>query len=568
MLGMNVSETHTPSSSRGAIGAGRKRRMLVLVAASLAVVLSGCSIQIQSEPDPSIPQDTMLLAADKGNPLLERIFNPYLINKRTASSYIYEPLTVTNVLDGTQTPWLAESFTLPDARTIDYTIREGVTWSDGEKFTPDDVVFTFNLLKEFPTLDMKGIWQHIDRLEIDGQHVIVHLNDADSTASAIISQTMILPEHLWADIKAPDMFRDENPVGTGPYTLGNFTSQQYTMDKNQDYWQANTVEIEHLVLPSATGELDLVTKGFDWAYSYMSNVEGTWLAANDHNKYWFPPGGVISLVPNLDKAPFDNVDLRRGIALALDRDKIAAAATEEYMPAAGQTGLMLPNQQDQLDPSIPDDGFISQDIAAATDAFAAAGYTRSGDAMVDSAGQQLSFSITTANGYADWLRAVQEVRKQLGAIGIDVKIKAPQPAGYQLAVANGDFELAMGGMGGGNLFQGYNSLLSSEFYKENGTQTTSNYQRYSSPEVDAILAEYKKTTDPDEQLRLNRQLQRIVYDELPVIGLYYGGLWGLYNTAKFTGWPSADDPYAPPQTYDSSTLLILTRLKLAENGEN
>ncbi|MFT2816857.1 ABC transporter substrate-binding protein [Leifsonia sp. A12D58] len=563
-----MSETHLPSSSRRALGAGRKRRMLAIVAASLAVVLSGCSIQIKSEPDPSIPQDTMLLAADKGNPLFERIFNPNLINKRTASSYIYEPLTVTNVLDGSQTPWLAEAVTLPDAHTVDYTIRDGVTWSDGKKFTPADVVFTFNLLKEFPTLDMKGIWQHIDRLEVAGQHVIVHLTDDDSTASAIISQTMILPEHIWKDIDAPDMYRDEDPIGTGPYTLGNFTSQQYTMDKNENYWQADAVEIKHLVLPSATGELDLVTKGFDWAYSYMSNVEGTWLAGNENNKYWFPPGGVISLVPNLDKAPFDNIDLRRGIALALDRDRIAAAATEEYMTAAGQTGLMLPNQQAQLDPSIPNDGIITQDVDAAIEAFAAAGYTRSGDAMVDSSGTQLSFSITTANGYADWLRAVQEVRKQLGAIGIEVTIKAPQPAGYQLAIANGDFEMAMGGMGGGNLFQGYNSLLSSEFYQENGTQTTSNYQRFSSPEVDSILAAYKKTTDVGEQTQLNYRLQRIVYDELPVIGLYYGGLWGLYNTGKFTGWPSADDPYAPPQTYDSSTLLILTRLKLAENGAN
>ena len=541
--------------------------MSVMAGISIAAMLvSSCSIQIKSEPDPSIPDNTMLIAADKGSPMFEKIFNPYLFNKRIAASYIYEPLTAVNVLDGTQTPWLAEKVTLTDARTIDYTIRQGVTWSDGEKFTPEDVVFTFNLIKEYPTLDVKGAWQHIESLAIDGDHVIVHLKDDDAPAADVISLTLIVPEHIWKDVKNPDTWRDPDPVGTGPFTLGNFSSQQYTLDKNQNYWQADKVEIEHLVLPAATSELDIVTKGFDWAYSFMSNVEGTWGAANPENKNWFPPGGVISLVPNLDKAPWDNVDLRRGIALALDRDKIAAAATEEYMSKAGQTGLMLPNQASELNPNIPNDGVIAQDTDAALASLAKAGYTLVNGTMVDANSKPFTFSVTTANGYTDWLRAIQEVRKQLSAIGIDMTIKQPQPAGYQQAIQNGDYEVAMGGMGGGNIFQAYNSLLSSEFHVKVGELAPSNFERYSNPQTDALLAEYKATIDPARQLEISRQLQQIVYDQLPVIGLYYGGLWGLYNTSKFTGWPTADDPYAPPQTYDSSPLLIFTKLKLANKG--
>lgn len=539
--------------------------MSVIAGISVAVMLiAGCSIQIKSQPDPSIPDDTMLIAADKGSPMFEKIFNPYLFNKRVAASYVYEPLTAVNVLDGSQTPWLAEKVTLTDARTIDYTVRQGVTWSDGEKFTPDDVVFTFKLIKKFPTLDIKGAWQHIERLEIDGDHVIVHLKDDDAPAANVISQTLIVPEHIWKDVQSPDTWRDEDPVGTGPFTLGNFSSQQYTMDKNQDYWQSEKVEIEHLVLPAATSELDIVTKGFDWAYSFMSNVEGTWGAANPDNKNWFPPGGVISLMPNLEKEPWDNADLRRGIALALDRDKIAGAATEEYMSKAGQTGLMLPNQESELNPNIPNEGVIEQDTDAALASLAEAGYTLVDGTLVDANGKPFTFSVTTANGYTDWLRAIQEVRKQLGVIGIDMSIKQPQPAGYQQAIQNGDYEVAMGGMGGGDIFQAYNSLLSSEFHVNVGELAPSNFERYSNPQTDALLAEYKETIDPAKQLEISHQLQQIVYDQLPVIGLYYGGLWGLYNTSKFTGWPTEEDPYAPPQTYDSSPLLIFTKLKLVD----
>ena len=549
-------------------GVRRRRRLGALAGlAAAALALSGCSITIRSQQDPSIPADTMLLAADKGTPMMERNFNPYLVNKRAASSYIYEPLVVINVLDGKGTPWLASKVEQPDARTIDYTIRDGVKWSDGEPFTVDDVVFTLNLIKKFPTLDLKGAWQHIASLEVKGDHLVIHLKEDDAPAQDIISQTLIVPEHIWKNVTSPDTWRDPNPVGTGPYTLGNFTSQQYTMDKFEGYWQADRVQVKHLVLPAATSELDVATKGFDWAYAFMSDVQGTWVDANPHNKYWFPPGGIIGLMPNLTVKPFDDLNVRRGLALALDRDKIADAATDGNMPPAGLTGLILPTPETELDPSIPDGGLIKQDTAGALAAFADAGYTQKEGKLVGPDGKPFSFSITTANGYSDWLRAVQEVRKELGALGIDVQIKQPQPPGYQQAIQNGDFQVAMGGMGAGVVFQAFNATLNSEFATPIGKATASNFGRYRNPQADALLAEYKSTVDPSRRLELSHQLQRIVYDDLPVISMYYGGLWGLYNDAKFTGWPDAEHPYAPPQTYDQTPLLVFTHLTLRKDGE-
>ena len=546
-------------------GARIRRRLARAAAAAVAatLVLAGCSIQIRSEPDPTIPDDTMLLAADKGTPMMERNFNPYLVNKRVAATYMYEPLMVVNVIDGTFTPWLAEEVSQPDPLTIDYTIRDGVTWSDGEEFTPEDVAFTFELIKEYPTLDLKGAWQRIESIEVDGDHVIFTLTEPDSPALDVLSQTMIVPEHIWADVEAPDTWRNPEPVGTGPYTLGNFSAQQYTMDKNQDYWQAENVNVEHLVLPASTTELDIVTQGFDWAYAFLSNVEGTWQAANENNQYWFPPGGVQGLIPNFEVAPFDDPDVRRGIALALDRQAIADAATEGTMTPGAQTGLMLPNQEAYLNPDIPNQGIIEQNTDAALEAFAAAGFTQQGDTMVGPDGQPFTIEITTANGYADWLRAAQQIQRQLGSLGIEVNLVQPQPPGYQQAIQNGDFQMAIGGMGGGLVYQTYESLLSSEFYAPVGEQTSNNFQRYQNPEADALLAEYRATVDEDEQLEIIHRLQELVYEDMPVIGLWHGGLWGLYSDARFTGWPSADDPYAPPQTYDSSPLLVFTRLELA-----
>lgn len=535
--------------------------------AAVAVALSGCSIQISSQPDPSIGDDTMLINADHGNPFFTRNFNPYLTNTRTASRWIYEPLILINPLDGEENPWLASEWSQPDARTIVMTIRDDVQWSDGEDLTPDDVAFTFQLLKDTPALDIKGAWQHLDGVEVDGGDVVFHLKSEDAPSLSIIGQTMIVPEHLWADVDDPGTWRNEKPVGTGPFVLGNYNDQQYSMDRNADYWQADSIEIEHIILPATNSQLDTVTRGYDWAYAFISDVEGTWGAASPHNAWWFPPGGVISLMPNLEVAPFDDVNVRRGIALALDRDEIAETASEGYMEPAGQTGLILPNQEEYLNPEIPDAGMLTQDTDAALAAFAESGYTLDGDRLVGPDGEQLEFALTTANGFSDWTRAAQTVQRQLAEVGVKVSLKLPQPAGYQSAISNGDFEMAIGGMGNGDVYQAFNNLLSSEFYVPVGETTANNFQRYQSDDADALLADYRATVDPAEQQEIVNELQTLVYDDLPVIGLYYGGIWGLFSDAKFTGWPSEEDPYMIPQNYDSAPLMIFTHLTRV-NGDD
>ncbi|MBT1679612.1 ABC transporter substrate-binding protein [Curtobacterium flaccumfaciens pv. flaccumfaciens] len=531
----------------------------------MALVATGCSIQVRSEPDPTIGKDTMLINADRGNPLFDRNFNPYIANARTASKWMYEPLIEVNPLDGKRNPWLASAWSQPDAKTIDMTIRSGVEWSDGSPFSAKDVVFTFDLLKKFPAMDVKGAWQHIKSIEQDGDHVVFHLKSEDVPSLTIIGQTYILGEDHWSGVKDPTTWRDPNPVGTGPFVLGNYTDQQYSMNKNPKYWQADKIAIKHLILPATNTQLDTVTRGYDWAYSFISDVKGTWGAASKTNEWWFPAGGVIGLIPNLTKAPYNDVNVRRGISLALDRDAIAETASEGNLSAAGQTGLILPNQERYLNPDIPDKGMITQDTKAALASLEKSGYTVQGGKVVKD-GKQLAITIMTANGYSDWLRAAQEVRRELTAIGIKVTIQAPQPAGYQQNINNGTFDMAMGGMGNGDVYQAFNSLLSSDFYQPVGKSTVNNYERYKNADTQKLLDEYKATTDTAKQQEILDQLQQTVYDELPVIGMYYGGLWGLFNTGKFVGWPSAKDPYMAPQNYDSAPLLIFTKLRLRDSA--
>lgn len=548
-----------------------KQRLTRLCAAVVAAVtlvgVAACGGTNNGGGSTASSGDAILFGGDAGSPTFVRNFNPFSTSKRQGINFMYEPLEVINAIDGTLTPFLATGHKIVDAKTVNFTIREGVKWQDGKDLTPADVTFTFDLIKKNAALDTLGVWQHIDSIETSGNDVVFHLKSDDVPGATVIAQQLIVPEHIWKDVKDPVKWTNENPVGSGPYQLDQFTPNQYTLKKNQTYWQKDKVAAEKIVLPASNKQLDLVNKGYDWAYSYMNNVDKTWAGQKDkYNVYWFPPGGTVSLFPNLTKAPFNDVNFRKGLSYALDREKIAKDAEEGYVEGATQTGLLLPNQEKWVNSSIENDGKISQDSDKALEYFAKAGYTKSGDKLVDASGKQLELNITVPNGYTDWLRGVQTMQSQLTKLGISVKLTQPQPAAYTQAQNNGDFDLIISSFGGsGNIFQDYNNLLNSEFALPVGQSTSANFERYSNDATDALLAQLKSATDDAAQKKIVDQLQQVVYDEVPVIGLFYGGLWGLFSNKNFTGWPSADNPYAPPTTWTQAMLLVVTNIKKAEH---
>jgi peptide/nickel transport system substrate-binding protein len=481
---------------------------------------------------------------------------------------IYEPLEIPSSVNGKYTPFLATGFTFSDPKTLVYTLRSGVKWSDGKPFTAQDVVYTFNLLKKQAALDTTGVWSQMSGISASGNKVTVTLKAPNVPFASTVSQVPIVPEHLWSKVSDPTKFTNNKPVGTGPMKLEQFAPTQYLLKKNPTYWQADKIAPAEVKIPAqtsnqSTNQLDVTSGKFDWSYNYLPNVQQSFTSKASTNKYWFPPGGTIGLFLNLTKTPYDNVDFRKGLSLALDRQTIANKAVNGYTGPASLSGLILPNLKSYLDPSLPNQGLVTQDTAGAQAAFAKAGYKQQGGKLTKG-GKPVTITISMPNNFTDWVAAAKEIKTELSAVGITVNLDEPQFAQYEKEIGAGSFDAAMGGFGGsGSPYTDFNNALNSTFATPINTPTVNNFERFKSPQVDSDLAALAAATGKSAQLQATYKLEQTMYTQVPIVLLYYGGSWGLFSTKNFTGWPSDSDPYMLPTTYNNAMLVILTHLQKA-----
>jgi peptide/nickel transport system substrate-binding protein len=513
----------------------------------------------------------LTIQGDAGNPTLVENFNPFQPTTDLHGAFLmYEPLEIRSPVDGSFTEYLATAHKFTNPTTLVYTLRTGVKWSDGKDFTAADVVFTYNLLKKYPALDSSGVWQQISAVSSSGNTVTFTFKKPNVPFAGVLAGVPIVPEHQWSTAGDPTKYADTKPVGTGPFMLDKFAPTQYTLKKNSTYWQASKIAPTSVVFPAqssnqSTNQLDVTSGKFDWAYNFLPNVKQTYVSRDPkHNIYWFPPGGAIGLFLNLTKAPYKNQSFRQGLSLALNRQTIATKAVNGYLDAASQSGLILPNLKKWLDPSLANQGNVTQNTAQATAAFAQAGFTMKGKKLVSSAGKQATMTIVAPQNFSDWVAAAKEVQNQLAAVGIKVSLDLPQVAIYNKEIQAGTFNAAFGGFGGtGDPYTDYNNALNSTFATPVNTPTANNFERFKDPQVDASLAELAKATDPAAQQTATSALEQAMVTKVPVVLLYYGGSWGLFSTKNFTGWPSAADPYTLPTSYTNAILTVVTHLKKA-----
>ena len=239
-------------------------------------------------------------------------------------------------------------------------VRQGIKWSDGEDVTADDVVFTFNMIKENDEIGASAATNlYIDSVEkVDDYTVLFKMKESFPRFAQKYGITAwgtdyrIVPEHIYSQQSDVTTFKDEDPVVAGPYTVKEYDKLgDWVLYELRDDWQDSTLGVAgstqydyadgatppkyvwfRTFADSTTKQMAMINNEVDLLCEVTLEEFETMKASNDNINCWyndFPyanpddPGAKGLTFSHGQGAPFDNPDFRWGICLALNIDEIS-----------------------------------------------------------------------------------------------------------------------------------------------------------------------------------------------------------------------------------------------------
>jgi peptide/nickel transport system substrate-binding protein len=519
-------------------------------------------------------------------------WNPFMTGNYAMGTLglVYETLFLYDPLTDKFMPWLAESGQWTDAKTYEVKIRPGLTWSDGQPLTADDVLFTFELGKT-AVLNFSTLWDWLGSIDkVDADTLRFNFNEALYQEWAnYLYNVPIVPQHIWSsrDAMTVSTGANEEPVGSGAYKYFAVDQSRMVWVRNDTWWATEALGysvapkyIVDLVNTSNENSLGLVLQGQeDLNNNYLPGIS-TLLQGGYalHTYYPEPPYHLAAntawLDVNLQKKPMDDVNFRKALAYAIDINDIVSRDYGNMVEASDPTGL-LPTWQKYVDQQVIQQLGISYDPDMARQILAQAGYKDvNGDNFVEAPdGSPIELKIIVPNGWSDWMVAIQIISLNAQAVGINVQPDYPDFNGYLDARLNGTFDLAIDNQAQiSNTPWSYYHFIFYDKLADIPTTQGGNFGRYDNPEAFDLVTQLDKvpTDDLSGMQAIISQLQTIQLTDLPIIPLWYNGMWAQYSSTYWTGWPSSAEgaSHYLPVTWNGywnmTAILMLTELKPAQ----
>lgn len=253
--------------------------------------------------------------------------------------------------DGLPRPWAAESVEVSEDGTVyTITLREGMTWHDGEPVTVEDVVFSYTAPQGEMVAPMyKPFVDIIETIEaVDDRTVRMTLAEPNAAfETSTLAKLNIAPQHVWAPLidglaegETAEAVLEETRVGSGPFRFERWTPQQeVVLEANEEHWSAPAIDrlIMRVVLNVEAG-LGMLRSG---EMNFMSDYTGDpalLLAAAEED-------GDLTTVESVDigfqylafnhrRPPFDDPAFRRALSTAINRTLIQKAAWNDFAEIA------------------------------------------------------------------------------------------------------------------------------------------------------------------------------------------------------------------------------------------
>jgi len=424
----------------------------------------------------------------------------------TRMQFIFETLVWKN--ERSFVPQLAREWEYnADENAYTFTLQQNVKWHDGTDFTADDVVFTFNYIKEHP-------YQWVDASivksaqAIDRYTVKLYLSKPYAPFFQDVAGTQpILPKHIWQNVTDLEKFLSpEAVVGTGPYKLADYNKElgTYLYKANEDYYlgkpiarEIKFVKVSTQMMPAALKEGSVNSASIPAEVVEDFETAGFTIITD-------PPSWNGKLTINHQKEPLSSKEFRQALAYAIDRDALVQIVFRGNA-IAGNPGMVPPTSV-WYNPDIPQ---YKYDLQKAQQLISGLGYTLENGYFIKD-GQPLKLSLIAAADYKD---LGQFITQQLEKAGIRIDFQTLEAKTVDSKVGAWDFELSIYGHGG---------LYEPSFLQRSILGEGFNSARYNAnAELTQLLNDQLSEMDVQKRKSMIFQIQKLYAENVPALTLYY-----------------------------------------------
>ena len=396
-----------------------------------------------------------------------------------------------------------------DAKDLTFKLHEGVKWHDGKPFTAADVKCTWDLLmgKSQDKLRLnprKGWYENVVEVTTRGDYeVTFHLKQPQPALLALMASgwAPIYPCHV------PAREMRQHPIGTGPFKFADFHPNEYIkVVKNPDYWKPGRPYLDgidftimrepgprHLAFFAGKFDADPLGVSIPTLKDFKEQAPQ---AVCDVKAVNVPR--TILINPN--KPPFDNIELRRAMILALDRKAFVDILNEGF---GNLGGFMLPppdgvwGMPPEVLATLPGYGSdVAKNRAEARAILKKLGYGPD---------KPLQLKVATRN-FPGWRDPAVVMISQLKEIGIDAELDLVDTALWYPKMARKDFTVGMVPIESG--VDDPDQMFYESFY----TGAARNYAGYSDPDLDKLIDQQSMTADPAKRKEIVWKIERKLAD--------------------------------------------------------
>jgi peptide/nickel transport system substrate-binding protein len=443
-------------------------------------------------------------------------------------------------------PQLAKNFAYSDdGKILTFTLRDNAKWHDGQPVTADDVVFTYNLIKDNEFGEYAQWLTHMTSIEATDPATVTLTFDLPQAFNPGLS-IPILPKHIWDGMTADDIekFANENPIGSGPFRFIEWQSgSSLTLERNPEFW-GDAPKAEKItfvlygnedVMAQALkgGDVDILTEVSPTVWDGLKSAQNVKVVSLPSYSFHHIGFNVSEDSKSHGNPMLRDKVVRQALSYALDRNQLVELALaghgrvgDSIIPV-GITDWYLPIPADQQLDANPDKAKTMLDGAGYVDG--------NGDGIrEDRDGNPMEFHLIAIQTTSVDVRSAQLFKDAAERIGIKLNLQTldENTLGNMVYDTEAqDWDIFVWGWDSGVPDPNY--MLGVPLCSQIGGN---NDIFYCNQEYDELYDQQATTLDVQARKAIVDKMQTMFYENAPYIVMWYQDKLQAYSTSTWQGW--------------------------------